>query len=81
MLEHAVAPGAGATLRAGAPQGGGVSVIDAALLPRFYEAAQLHPASSYVAVLDRSPFWEAGLAGVDERDSFHMVLGFPGRLP
>ena len=30
---------------------------------------------SYLAVLDRSPFWESGVAGIVERGSFHFVLG------
>ena len=32
---------------------------------------------SYLAVLDRSPFWEPGVPGLMERGSFHLVLGFP----
>ena len=33
------------------------------------------PAESYVAVLDRSPFWQAGLEAVTEHDSVHVVMG------
>ena len=33
------------------------------------------PAESYVAVLDRSPFWQAGVEPVTEHDSVHVVMG------
>ena len=33
------------------------------------------PAESYVAVLDRSPFWQAGVDAVIEHDSVHVVMG------
>jgi hypothetical protein len=33
------------------------------------------PPGSYLAVLDRSPFWEPGVADLVERGSFHLVLG------
>ena len=39
------------------------------------------PAGSYIAVLDRSPFWEPGVSGVEERESFHVVLGWPQGQP
>ena len=39
------------------------------------------PDGSYLAVLDRSPFWEPGVAGVDERGSFHVVIGWPEGQP
>ena len=35
------------------------------------------PAGSYLAVLDRSPFWDPGVSSVSERASFHVVLGWP----
>ena len=39
------------------------------------------PAGSYLAVLERSPFWDPGVPGVAERGSFHLVLGWPGGQP
>lgn len=33
------------------------------------------PEESYVAVLDRSPFWQAGVEAVTEHDSVHVVMG------
>jgi hypothetical protein len=39
------------------------------------------PDGSYLAVLDRSPFWEPGVQGMDERGSFHVVIGWPEGQP
>jgi hypothetical protein len=36
---------------------------------------------SYLAVLEKSPFWEPGVERLDERGSFHVVLGFGGLTP
>ena len=33
------------------------------------------PAESYVAVLDRSPFWQSGVDSLIEHDSVHVVMG------
>ena len=38
---------------------------------------QNQPRGSYIAVLDRSPFWEMGVAKLNERGSLHVVLGWP----
>jgi hypothetical protein len=35
------------------------------------------PDGAYLAVLDRSPFWNPGVENLDERASFHVVLGWP----
>jgi hypothetical protein len=42
----------------------------------FQRAVNSQPDGSYIALLDRSPFWEPGLANLDERGSFHFMLGF-----
>jgi hypothetical protein len=39
------------------------------------------PDGAYLAILERSPFWEPGVTGVDERGSFHLLLGWPGGQP
>ena len=39
------------------------------------------PTGSYIAVLERSPFWDPGIAGLEERESFHLVLGWPQGQP
>jgi hypothetical protein len=46
------------------------------LSARFEHLLQRQPAGSYFAVLDRSPFWNPGLEGVDERESYHVVFGW-----
>jgi hypothetical protein len=43
---------------------------------QFFDLLQHQPAGSYLAVLDRSPFWEPGVS-VSERGSVHVVLGWP----
>lgn len=44
---------------------------------KFTELVERQPAGSYLAVLDRSPFWEPGVTALIERGSFHLVLGWP----
>jgi hypothetical protein len=51
--------------------------LPAKFLPLF----QHQPAGSYLALLDRSPFWEPGTADVLERGSLHLVLGWPEGQP
>jgi hypothetical protein len=43
---------------------------------QFSNLVQHQPAGSYLAVLDRSPFWEPGVSGLAERGSVHVVLGW-----
>ena len=31
---------------------------------------------TYLAVLEKSPFWDPGVTDLDERSSFHLVLGY-----
>jgi hypothetical protein len=54
-------------------------IVPASLMLRskFLYFAQQQPRGSYLAVLDRSPFWDPGVSGLRERDSFHLVLGLP----
>ena len=44
---------------------------------KFLPLLEHQPAGSYLALLDRSPFWEPGASGVLERGSVHLVLGWP----
>ena len=53
---------------------------DAALAP-FDSVVTNLPDGSYLAVVDRSPFWDQGSADIDERGSFHLILGRFGSLP
>jgi hypothetical protein len=47
----------------------------------FQRALNNHTNGSYIAVLERSPFWEPGVPNVDERGSFHFLIGFVGAEP
>ncbi len=80
-LADSLPPGGKATLRAGVP--GATDIVPASLplSSRFVHLVRHQPAGSYLAVLDRSPFVEPGVAGVAERGSFHLVLGWPGGQP
>jgi len=51
------------------------------LSSRFRHLVENQPAGSYLAVLERSPFWEPGVPGIVERGSFHLVIGWPGGQP
>ena len=42
---------------------------------KFVALVEAQPVGSFLAVLDRSPFWELGVPEVVERGSFHLVLG------
>jgi len=48
-----------------------------AIRSKFLDLIEQQPRGSYLAVIDHSPFWESGVANLRERDSFHMVLGWP----
>lgn len=48
---------------------------------RFQHLVDNQPAGSYLAVLERSPFWEPGMSGIVERGSFHLVIGWPRGQP
>jgi hypothetical protein len=64
---------------------GGTAVLERGAplhLPgKFRSVAETQPDGSYIAVMDRSPFWDPGAPKVDERGSFHVVLGYPGVEP
>lgn len=44
---------------------------------KFFGLFQNQPSGSYLAVLDRSPFWEPGVPHLTELGSAHIVLGWP----
>ena len=63
-------------------RGGGLwCPADLPLSSRFVHLLEHQPAGSYLAVLERSPFWDPGVSGVVERGSFHLVLGWPEGQP
>lgn len=51
------------------------------LTARFEHLIEHLPEGSYVAVLERSPFWEAGVKRVEERGSVHVVFGWVAGQP
>ena len=73
-------PGAAGMLRQVAGAAADLLPADAALASLRYVIAD-QPDGSYLAVLERSPFWHSGVPEIDERDSFHLVLGFTGAQP
>ena len=75
------APFGKASLAIGA--GGAASLVppDVPLSARFTHLFANQPEGSYVAVLERSPFWDPGVKRVEERSSFHVVFGWVGGQP
>ena len=80
-LTDPVPHGGKATMKAGALAAGNVVPADLPLSSRFVHLLGHQPAGSYLAVLERSPFWEPGVSSVIERGSFHLVLGWPAGQP
>jgi hypothetical protein len=82
MLSGPLPAGARATLKT-APAGAFASVVPHGLplTSRISHLFEHQPAGSYLAVLERSPFWEPGVANVVEHDSFHLVIGWPEGQP
>lgn len=61
---------------------GGLAVpADLPVSARFAHLFANQPEGSYLAILERSPFWEPGVSHVEERDSFHLLIGWPGGQP
>ena len=73
--------GGKAILRTGAVEAGTVVPSGLPLSSRFLHLVENQPRGSYLAVLERSPFWDPGLSSVAERDSFHLVIGWPEGQP
>jgi hypothetical protein len=48
---------------------------------KFQQVIDRQPSGSFVAVLEKSPFWDPGVAQMNEARSFHMVLGYAGGQP
>ena len=51
------------------------------VVAKFQQLLDRQPDGAYVAVLEKSPFWDAGVAETAEAKSFHLVLGFAGGQP
>jgi hypothetical protein len=83
-LDAALAPGAQQQMKrlvaASAPPDSSVGHrLPASLeLPaKFLPLVEHQEAGSYIAILERSPFWEPGVEDLVERDSVHVLLGWP----
>jgi hypothetical protein len=74
-------PGGKAVLRSGTLEARNVVPPDLPLSSRFRHLVENQPRGSYLAVLERSPFWDAGVSGIVERGSFHLVIGWPEGQP
>jgi hypothetical protein len=80
-LARPLAPGATESLARGTLAASSVIPSGLPLSGRLAYLVDNQPLGSYLAVLERSPFWTAGVSGVEERDSFHFVLGWPQGQP
>jgi hypothetical protein len=76
-LDAPLAPGARQTLTRGAVDPAQMVPETLAIRSKFIDLIEQQPAGTYLAVLDRSPFWEPGVSGLMEQGSFHLVLGWP----
>ena len=76
-LDAPLAPGGKQTLTRGDVDPKQLVPATLAIGSKFIELVEQQPPGSYLAVLERSPFWEPGVSGLMERGSFHLVLGFP----
>lgn len=80
-LPRPMPPGQKETLEVGARAAPKVVPADVPVAARFVQIFENQPAGSYLAVLERSPFWEPGVPDVVELGSFHLVMGWPGGQP
>jgi hypothetical protein len=80
-LDAPLAAGGTATLKPGGVDARQLVPGDLPMASRFVHIMESQPEGSYLAVLDRSPFWEYGVSGILERGSFHLVLGWPDGRP
>jgi hypothetical protein len=80
-LARPLAPGGREILAAGSPGAGIVVPSDLPLSARFAHLIANQPRGSFLAVLERSPFWDPGVPGISERGSFHLVIGWPVGQP
>ena len=75
-LPDPLLPGHKGILTAGAGRAADIVPTGLPLSSRFEHLFNHPPGGSYLAVLERSPFWNAGVSALDERDSFHVVIGW-----
>ncbi|HEY0874319.1 MAG TPA: hypothetical protein VGD94_12670 [Vicinamibacterales bacterium] len=80
LVEPLVSGGKG-TLQPGARAALDIVPFDVPLSVRYRHLVENQPEGCYLAVLERSPFWDPGVDHLQERDSFHFVIGWPEGQP
>lgn len=76
-LESPLAAGAKGTLSKGDNDAKALVPGARSMGTKFEAVVSTQPVGTYLAVLDRSPFWEPGVANLNEAGSYHLVLGWP----
>jgi len=76
-LEGPLAPGDKRTMTGGAASAQPALPAGIGIAAKFLSLFKDLPQGAYLAVLDRSPFWEPGVQGLTERGSLHLVQGWP----
>lgn len=74
-------PGHKGHLTPGTPRPGDIVPAGFPLTTRFEHLLAHLPDNTYLAIVERSPFWNPGVANLDERDSLHVVFGWVGGQP
>jgi hypothetical protein len=74
-------PGGRATLTAGGRAPVNLVPSDIPQATRLLHLLENQPEGTYLAVLERSPFWDPGVSAITERGSFHLVIGWPEGQP
>ena len=80
-LSTVLAPGARETMRAGGLDPAAVVPGDISMASRLRHLVENQPDGSYLAVIERSPFWQPGVERVLEGRSFHLVIGWAAGQP
>jgi hypothetical protein len=84
-LAEALPPGERVALKVGTVKGNALFSEPLKTTPigaaKFQQVIDRQPDGAYVAVLEKSPFWDPGIAAPEETDSLHFVLGYAGGQP
>jgi hypothetical protein len=80
-LDGPLASGGKAILQSGARAPLDVVPFNVPLSLRYRHLVEHQPEGSYLAVLEQSPFWDPGVDRLEERGSFHLVIGWPEGQP
>jgi hypothetical protein len=76
-----LATGARTTLQRRPFTGAQMSTSDPAIPSKLLRLFDTQPIGSYLAVVERSPFVELGMSGIEERSSYHLVMGVAEARP